>query len=513
MERDSNGPAVTGLSPIPLQPGRPTAELEGDGAAASGASRAPRGVLPAPAPGGRPSNGVPDLSGDAEVAGGPVLVEDAIVLPPRPVPRSGWRLLLAHMTSGRVVPPLSRQERAERDREEAIRAPLHGCRKIVVVSRKGGVGKSTVTALAGATLSSLRGDRVIAVDCNPDAGTLAYRVARDHERTITDLLRASDDSLQRYQDLRRFTSQDVSSRLEVLASNVDPRVTGSLTAENYEQAFAVLERHFTLVVVDTGTDIRHAAARSALDVADQLLVVVPPSLDGARAAAQTLDWLEEHDHGDLADDAVAVLNGADRHPPADHPRLVGDGRRRGSRHRRPVAHHDRARLGRVPDRRCLARHLLGRGVASHGRGPGLPRPAGAARPRSTSGALVLEPIEDERATRDVNRAIVADVTDDHERTKRGFVPTAERDAQHRVTRRRARELADGYGDYRYSAYVTVTAADVDALRVACGETERKARQAKLRLRRLYGQQDLAFTYTLPLGRGLRGGPGTRKGTA
>ena len=128
-------------------------------------------------------------------------------------------------------------------------------------------------------------------------------------------------------------------------------------------------------------------------------------------------------------------------------------------------------------------------------------------------SLVFEPIEDERATREVNRAIVADVTDEHERTKRGFVTTPERDAQHRTTLRRARELADGHGDYRYSAYVTVTAHDLDALRSACAEVERKARQAKLRLRRMYGQQDLAFTYTLPLGRGLRGGLGTRKGTA
>ncbi len=240
------------------------------------------------------------------------LADDAIVAPPRPPPRSGWRRTVVTASGGRLHPGLSPAEVARRRREERIRAPIDGCRRVAVVSRKGGVGKSTITALAGATLAALRGDRVVAVDCNPDAGTLAYRVARDHHRTITDLLDAWPDSVDRYQDVRRYTSQDHESRLEVVASDVDPRVTGSLAADDYRQAIAGLERHFTLIMIDTGTDIRHAAARTALDVADQLVVVVAPSLDGARAAAQTLDWLHEHDHSDLVGGAVAVLNGVGR---------------------------------------------------------------------------------------------------------------------------------------------------------------------------------------------------------
>jgi len=43
----------------------------------------------------------------------------------------------------------------------------------VVMSRKGGVGKTTMTLALGSTFASLRGDRVIAVDANPDAGNLA----------------------------------------------------------------------------------------------------------------------------------------------------------------------------------------------------------------------------------------------------------------------------------------------------------------------------------------------------
>ncbi len=69
--------------------------------------------------------------------------------------------------------------------------------------------------------------------------------------------------------------------------------------------------------------------------------------------------------------------------------------------------------------------------------------------------------------------------------------------------RREQELADGHADIRFSGYITVSAEDLDGLEVACSEIEQQAGQARLILRRLGGSQDLAFTYTLPLGRGLK----------
>ena len=64
------------------------------------------------------------------------------------------------------------------------------------------------------------------------------------------------------------------------------------------------------------------------------------------------------------------------------------------------------------------------------------------------------------------------------------------------------ELADGHAQYRFSGYVTVTADDRDELRQACSAVEQAAGQARMELRLLYGEQDVAFACTLPLGRGL-----------
>ena len=68
---------------------------------------------------------------------------------------------------------------------------------------------------------------------------------------------------------------------------------------------------------------------------------------------------------------------------------------------------------------------------------------------------------------------------------------------------REQELADGHADVRFSGYVAVTAASEDELAQACAEVEQQAGQARLELVRLDGDQEAAFTYTLPLGRGLR----------
>ena len=69
--------------------------------------------------------------------------------------------------------------------------------------------------------------------------------------------------------------------------------------------------------------------------------------------------------------------------------------------------------------------------------------------------------------------------------------------------RREAELADGHASFRFSGYVGVTAASRDQLEVACEWTEQAAGQCRLELRRLFGDQEEAFSFTLPLGRGLR----------
>jgi MinD-like ATPase involved in chromosome partitioning or flagellar assembly len=48
---------------------------------------------------------------------------------------------------------------------------------------------------------------------------------------------------------------------------------------------------------------------AVLNKADVLLVVASSSIDGARSASATLDWLDAHGREDLVRNSIAVING------------------------------------------------------------------------------------------------------------------------------------------------------------------------------------------------------------
>ncbi len=118
-------------------------------------------------------------------------------------------------------------------------------------------------------------------------------------------------------------------------------------------------------------------------------------------------------------------------------------------------------------------------------------------------AVSFEPIAPERSTREVEAAITRDRADRELRTRFGQSETARQRQSATATARREAELAAGHGEVRLSGFVTVSGRDRDELRRACAEVLEHAARARLELRRLYGQQAQAFTFTLPLCRGLR----------
>jgi MinD-like ATPase involved in chromosome partitioning or flagellar assembly len=188
-----------------------------------------------------------------------------------------------------------------------IRTPVAGGHhRVAVLSLKGGVGKTTTTVGLGATLASLRGDRVIAVDANPDRGTLSDKVRLETAATVRDLLNERGQ-IERYADVRAFTSQ-APSRLEVLASDRDPTVSVAFSEDDYAEVSRVLEHYYSISLTDCGTGLLHSAMTGVLRLTDQIVLVSSPSVDGARSASATLDWLAAHDYGDLVKGAVVVLS-------------------------------------------------------------------------------------------------------------------------------------------------------------------------------------------------------------
>lgn len=201
-----------------------------------------------------------------------------------------------------------KKEEQERQRKlDLIRTPVLSCYRIAVISLKGGVGKTTTTTALGSTLATERQDKILAIDANPDAGTLGRRVRRETGATIRDLVQAIP-YLNSYMDIRRFTSQ-AASGLEIIANDVDPAVSTTFNDEDYRRAIDVLGRQYPIILTDSGTGLLYSAMRGVLDLADQLIIISTPSVDGASSASTTLDWLSAHGYASLVSRSITVISG------------------------------------------------------------------------------------------------------------------------------------------------------------------------------------------------------------
>ena len=235
------------------------------------------------------------------------LTAEALLQGRRPAPGAGWRRTIFKATGGLVRVGESASSQRRRELIWRARTPVAGGHhRVAVMSLKGGVGKTTTTVGLGATLATLRGDRIIAVDANPDRGTLSDKVRLETSATVRDLLNERQQ-VHRYADVRAFTSQ-ASSRLEVLASDRDPAVSVAFSEADYCDVARVLEHYYSICITDCGTGLLHSAMTGVLTLADQIVLVSSPSVDGARSASATLDWLDAHDYGDLVRNAVVVLS-------------------------------------------------------------------------------------------------------------------------------------------------------------------------------------------------------------
>ncbi|GLU47751.1 MinD/ParA family ATP-binding protein [Nocardiopsis ansamitocini] len=252
------------------------------------------------------------------------LTPENLLKPAKRPPSGGWRRALFTASRGLINPGDSKAELHRRALRGQARSPIAGGHhRVAVLSLKGGVGKTTTAVGLGSVLASERGDRVIAVDANPDRGTLTDRLPAElrTERTVRDLLNNQQD-VRRYADVRGYTSQAV-SRLEFLASDVDPAVSEAFSGTDYRDVAAIVERFYSICITDCGTGMLHAAMNEILALADQMVLVSPPSVDGARSASATLDWLEAHDHGLLAKNAVVVISRAGKGATVDIGQLEG----------------------------------------------------------------------------------------------------------------------------------------------------------------------------------------------
>jgi MinD-like ATPase involved in chromosome partitioning or flagellar assembly len=232
---------------------------------------------------------------------------DLLISRRRPAAGGGWRGLVNRVTLGRVNPEPSAKSEQTNELIRRICAPLADVHKVAFVSAKGGVGKTTIAAALGSTVARLRGDRVIAVDVDPDLGDLSARFSeRGGPLTNIENLVLLENA-KRYADVRVHTLMN-RDRLEMLGAQNDPRSTYRLGPEDYESAMKILENHFNVIFLDCGTAIGGPLFGRICGSVTGLVVVASDDVRGVDGTLATLDWLDAHGHGRLLQHTVVVLD-------------------------------------------------------------------------------------------------------------------------------------------------------------------------------------------------------------
>ncbi|GAB2872755.1 hypothetical protein GCM10022245_04490 [Streptomyces mayteni] len=188
-----------------------------------------------------------------------------------------------------------------------------GPRTIVFVNPKGGSGKTTATLLAARTFGVHRAGGVAAIDINEGRGTLGQRsLPAAHANTARDLLDqldAFDAPVTGPGDLGLFLRGQGPARFDVLASDERPEVTGQLDAGSFDQLHELFSHYYSLVLVDSGNNLRAPNWLAAARQADLLVITTTVREDTASSALWMADALERHvlEPGELKKRSVALV--------------------------------------------------------------------------------------------------------------------------------------------------------------------------------------------------------------
>ncbi|MEU5445593.1 MinD/ParA family ATP-binding protein [Streptomyces griseofuscus] len=196
---------------------------------------------------------------------------------------------------------------------EALQQAVTTGRQIAVTSIRGGSGKTTVTALLGATYAHYRQDPVLVVEADPALGSLPLRVGAQALRWTTGDLAGLVEP--------QMSLLDVTGYLVQLPGNAwllpgsQGQVGAMLDTKAYERVMVSLRRYFGVTVVDCET-LPAEVARTALSAAQARVLTVPATLEGVASTRAVLEWMRNLPRHVLAS-TVVVLTETAPHPGLD----------------------------------------------------------------------------------------------------------------------------------------------------------------------------------------------------
>lgn len=174
---------------------------------------------------------------------------------------------------------------------ERIATPrLSRCATIAVISPKGGVGKTMLSVALGALLARVRRDRIVAVDTNPDYGSLGPALIPGHDVFVDDLAGVLRRPELTVPELDSYLGRGPDG-LMVLPAPTDPDRMDRIGRETYTEVITGLQGLVGMLILDCGTGLKDPAAQAAVLRADQLVLVSDAEPATASLVAQAADLL------------------------------------------------------------------------------------------------------------------------------------------------------------------------------------------------------------------------------
>jgi len=196
--------------------------------------------------------------------------------------------------------------------------PSRDPKVIVVISPKGGSGKTAVSSNLAAALAQRHPGKVVAVDLDVQFGDMATALSLSPEHTLAQLSRATVIDAT---TVKLFLTLYYNG-LYVLAGAHDPVDAESIGHKHISEVLPLLAQNFDFVIVDTpaGLDERTLAA---IECATDLLLVSSLDVTSIRSLRKELDAL---DHMGIKAKRQMVLNRSDSKVglnPADAEEAIG----------------------------------------------------------------------------------------------------------------------------------------------------------------------------------------------
>lgn len=239
-----------------------------------------------------------------ESVSGTLRISD-MVTPRKIPPGSGWRRFLYRVSAKMINPGESPAERHYRELRERTRRHIRKQYVIAVVSGKGGVGKTTVTACIGGVFRECRPENVVAVDAVPGFGTLAGRIDESPPGDYSAVL--NDVDVQGYADIREHLGQN-GVGLDVLSGNRVSDQPRPLAPAMFTGVLSRLRRTHTVILIDTADDLEHPVMKTVLDSCDTLVFVSGLTADTSLPVTRAIDLLRSMGYHELVSRSMVILN-------------------------------------------------------------------------------------------------------------------------------------------------------------------------------------------------------------